>query len=413
MIMYIKNLKKDSGQAMMVAVIFFLVTTVTLIFGLTTPVTKQQRAALNLFVTRQSYYAAEAGLEDVVYRLKTGKTVGTTETINVGSGNATIITTDDSGGKKVVATGDFADIMRKIQAHIQLGDGIAFHYGIQVGQGGFTLSNNAGVNGNVYSNSTIIGANGTFITGSAVAVTSINAVTIGTGSTGDGQAPTVTNSTIRGSLYCQTGSGNNKSCNTSLPNPTAQNFPISSEQITEWQNEAVAGGTFVGNKTFSGTNGTLGPIKIQGNLSLSNNAILTMTGAIWVTGNISLSNNARIQLSSNFGSAGSVVIADGTTSISNNSTFVGSGVSGSYIMMLSTSSAGNAISLANNAGSVILYAPYGTVQLSNGAHVKQITANRILLSNNAIIDYDQGLMDSSFTTGPSGGYNILDWREVE
>ena len=251
------------------------------------------------------------------------------------------------------------------------------------------------------------------MTGSVVAVGTINRIVVGNGTTGDAYAPTVTNSTVRGNLYCQSGSGNNKSCNTSMPDPATQDFPISEEQITEWQDEAALGGMFIGNKSFSGITGTLGPLKIQGNLTLSNNAILTLNGTLWVTGNVSLSNNASIRLASGYGSAGGMVIVDGLTSISNNAVFAGSGTAGSYVMVVSTNNSGSAISLSNNAGSVILYAPNGTVQLSNGAHVKQITANTIALSNNAIIDYEQGLADSTFTSGPGGGYEISDWEEIE
>lgn len=396
----------------MIAVLLFVVASVTMLVGITGPVLKQQKVVRDLNSSRQSYFLTESGIEDVIYRLKTNKTVGLSETLSLNGSTVTTLTTDVSGGKEVVSTGDFLDRIRKVKVNLTIGEGVSFHYGVHVGQGGFTLNNNAGVNGNVYSNSSVTGANGAFVTGSIVAVSNIDKIVIGTGTTGDGYAPTVTNSTIRGNLYCQSGSGNNKSCNTSMSNPTAQDFPITDEQITSWQDETALGGTFVGNKTFSGANGTLGPLKIQGNLTVSNNSTLTLTGSLWVTGNVSLSNNSTIKLVSGYGSSGGFIIADGTSSISNNASFSGSGTSGSYIMLLSTNSSGGAISLSNNAGSAILYAPNGTVQLSNGAHVKQITAKTIALSNNATIDYEQGLADSTFTTGPGGGYQILNWQEI-
>ena len=49
------------------------------------------------------------------------------------------------------------------------GDGVSFNYGIQSGVGGFVIGN-AVINGNVYSNGTIEGANGATVTGSAFAV---------------------------------------------------------------------------------------------------------------------------------------------------------------------------------------------------------------------------------------------------
>lgn len=269
------------------------------------------------------------------------------------------------------------NVKRTVVSELVLGDGVSFHYGIQVGQGGFQLSNNAGVNGSVYSNGSISGQNGSYITGDAIAVGSISGINV-SGTT-------------------QTG-------------VTAQAFPISDDEITNWKDEAAAGGT-VGNQNLSGANNILGPKKIQGNLTLSNNARLRVTGTLWITGNLTLSNGAEIILDASYGASDGMVIVDGVSTLSNGSNFEGSGTTGSYIMLLSTNNTGNAIVLSNNAGAVILYAPNGTVQLSNGAEVQQITAYTISLSNNATIDYDEGLINSAFTSGPSGGYTIESWRE--
>jgi len=35
------------------------------------------------------------------------------------------------------------------------------------------------------------------------------------------------------------------------------------------------------------------------------------------------------------------------------------------------------------------------------------------LNNNVIITYDSGLADLNFSSGPSGGWNISSWQEVE
>lgn len=369
----------NSGQAMMVATIFFLVISLVIIFGLVGPITRQQKMVSQLTLSRQSYYLAEAGVEDVVYRLMNGQTVGTTETLSLGGSTATTVTTDTASGKEVSSTGSVNQFVRKVKADLTIGDGVAFHYGIQVGTGGFTLGNNAGVNGNVYANGSITGNNGSFISGDAFAVGSVSGVSV-SGTT-------------------QTG----------LP---AQNFPITEEQISSWKAEALVGGS-VGSQSLSGTSNTLGPKKISGDLSLSGNSRLKMTGSLWITGNLSLGNGAEVYLDSGYGSAGGVIIVDGSVSLSNGSSFTGSGAESSYIMVLSTSTSGSAISLGNNAGAVILYAPYGTVQLSNNAAVEQVSAKTISLSNNTIINYNTGIIDISFSSGPGGGYEIDSWKEVE
>lgn len=364
---------------MILATVLFLAVSLTIIFGLTGPVLRQGRAVSDSLTSRQSYFIAEAGVEDVVYRLKTGQSVGSTVVLGLGGDTATITTSNVSGGKEVLAVGDASGRVRKIKANLIVGSGVAFHYGIQVGAGGFDLSNNAGVNGNVYSNSNITGSNGSFITGDASATDSISGVNVG-GQSQIGVAP--------------------------------QDFPISAEQITAWQNEATAGG-IIGGKEISGTGNLLGPTKIEGDLKLSNGAELVVTGTLWVTGEFKLSNNSVVRLSSGYGSSGGMIIVNNSAELSNGSNLYGSGTSGSYLLLVSTSSLGDAIKLANNASAVILYAPNGTIQLSNNAQVKQITAKKISLANGAVIDYEQGLVDAAFTSGPGGGYEVSSWKEVE
>lgn len=241
----------------------------------------------------------------------------------------------------------------------------------------------------------------------------IDNIIVGSGSIGDARAHAVTNSTIAGELYCQNGSGNNKACNTSLPDPAPEPFPISDSNINEWKNASQMGGVINGDLILDGASSSLGSKKIIGNLTVINGHVLTLTGPIWVTGNINISNLATVRLAPGYGSDSGVIIADGTVDVSNNSDFMGSGQTGSYIMVLTTSDSSNAINVANNAGTVILNAQKGTVNFSNNAGAKSATANKINLNNGATITYDNGLININFSSGPSGGYDILGWKEVE
>jgi hypothetical protein len=406
------NFNYQRGQAMMVATIFFLVVSMTIIFGLVNPILRQQKIASSLTASKESYFLAEAGIEDAAYRLINGLPIESTETIDIGEESATLAMSDLAGGKEVVSTADVRQAVRKVKASLLLGMGATFNYGVQVGAGGFTLSNNAGVNGNIYSNSTVTGANGAFVTGSVVAVNSINRVRVGTGSTGDAKSPRVTNSTVRGSLYCSTGSGNNKPCNTTFSLPLAQNYPLTNEEIELFKTHAEAGGT-IGSQIISGEENTLGPVKIDGNLTISTNSKLTATGAIWVTGNLLVENGAELSLDEAYETMDGVLVVDGTSTLSNGSTMGGSGEEGSYLMLLSTSSSANAVTVANNAGAIIIYAPNGGVQLNNNTEVRQLTAKNISLNNGAIINYIQGVINASFSTGPGGTYTISRWKETE
>src|SRR3989344_2733848 len=242
---------------------------------------------------------------------------------------------------------------------------------------------------------------------------SISGLTVGSAGVGNAYSHTVTGSTVAGTIYCQTGSGNNKSCNTTLADPVTQNFPISDQNIEDWKEMALAGGTSRGISLSGAQTQSIGPKKINGSISLSNSAVLTVTGVLWVTGNISISNNTIIKLASSFGSDGGIIIVDGTISTNNSAVFNGSGTAGSYLMAISTNTGSSAIALNNSAGSVILIAPYGGITMNNSAGAKQVTAKSITLNNTATITYESGLADASFSTGPAGSWDILSWQEDE
>ena len=566
----------------MIAILFFLFLSLSIIIGLVTPVVREYQTSTKVLSSRASYFLAESGVEDAFYRLKNNKQIGASENIVLGSVTTTTTITDLGGGlKQISSLGDASSYERKVEAQVQAGEGVSFNYGMQIGNGGLVMSNTATVNGNVYVNGDITGSNSAKITGSAVAAdrtaevidqtndtgtptntmqfgdttatqdaaqsftvsvsdvitqvgfyikkvgtpanatvritadssgkpattslatgtlsastvttsygwatvvlspsvtlsigttywlvidaavsasnyyvwgannaqyanglgklgqygtttwnntspsgldaffkiylggvnSTISGMTIGQSGVGNATAHTVNSSTIAGNLYCQSGSGNNKSCNTSQADPAPLNFPISDAQITDWKAEALAGGTQTGNINLSGSQTqTIGPKKIVGNLYVSNSAVLTVSGTLWVTGNIVLSNSTIVKLASSYGSGSGMIIADGTVSTSNSASFTGSGTSGSYMMMLTTSTSSSAINIANSAGTVILVAPYGTIAFSNTAGAKEAIAKTISMSNSATLTYESGLANVNFTTGPSGSYSVSSWKETQ
>lgn len=249
----------------------------------------------------------------------------------------------------------------------------------------------------------------------------ISGVNVGSSSADIVHAHTVNNTTASGSLYCQSGSSNNKACNTSLADPVPQAFPVSEGNIAEFKSDAEAGGETTGSITLSAGSSTLGPRKITGNVTLSNNYILTLSGTLWIEGNLSLSNNVQVRLNSGYGSNSGVIVVDGYVDIGNNVSFTGSGTTGSYIMVLSTSdcplstSCGgyDAINVANNAGTVLLNAQNGTLSFSNNSGAKAATAKTISMDNNSVITYESGIISPSFSSGPSGGWEINSWAETE
>ena len=571
------KIKYNGGAAMMVLVLFFVFISLSILIGVVTPTVREFKIASDSFKSKQTYFLAESGIEDVLYRLRNSKQTSTEETLVLGgSETVTTITNLPGNQKQIVSLGNTDSIERKVNVVIDTGVGVAFSYGVQTGIGGFTMANGSQIDGSVYSNGSIIGTGS--ITGSATSANPsalisdqsngsgtppynisfgnssgtqdfaqsfkvnetgilnnirlyikkistpsnitvrivansngspsattlasgilsaslisknygwvevpfstnielssgttywlvldsstssskyykigansngyangigkigvysgnwnnttpsgldgffdlylgdgtglISGVTVGTDSLGNTYAHTVENTTIMGTNYCKTGSGNNKSCNTSKDDPVQIAMPVSEQNIEDWKAAATIGGPIEGDYVIS-SDTPFGPKKITGNLTIDGKITVTMGGVIWVEGNLILNNNSTVKLNSGYGTSEGVIIVDGTVEISNGTTFAGSGSDGSYIMVLSTSSSTDAIHLSNNAGAVTLYAANGTINVDPNGKAASLTGYSISLKNNAIITYDEGITNANFVSGPSGTWNVNSWKEVE
>jgi len=417
-----KKIKKNEGQAMIVSVIFFLFISLAIISGLVSPSVQEFKVASDLIKSRQSFFLSESGVEDAFYRLKNAKPIGESTIITLNDNSATTNITDSGYNEKTISSlGDVYNTNRKNEVVLSTGDGISFSYGIQAGTGGFSI-NKAIVNGNVFANGTIVGTHddatvkGTTISaGGSGLINNLN-VGLDINGTGNAQAHTVTDSTVQGTIYCKHGSGNNKSCNTSLADPAFAPMPITQTQIDEWKADAALGET-IPSLTIS-TPTQLGPKKINGNLTINDN--LTITGTIYVTGRIIFKNGVHVSLSSSYGPTGGIIITDGYIDLTNNVIFENSGSDGSYILLLTTSSCPttgcsyiDAIGIYNNAEAVILNAQNGTVHIHNNVTLNEVVGKKIMMDNGAEINYLSGLANTSFTSGPTGGWNIKSWKEVE
>ena len=273
---------------------------------------------------------------------------------------------------------------------------------------------------------------------------------------GDARANSITNSQICGDAYYQTidvdslnflNNPSNPTCPDPLtpgaafddqPAPSIENMPISDGNIQDWENGAEAGGIIDGN---CGDNGVpecdipdddillLGPKKINGNLILTKKQTLVVKdGPLYFTGYIDIdsSHGATIKCDSSFGSKGCIIITDSWIHIENNAVFQGSGEKGSYIIFLSTlvgctggeqkpqcTHHNGAIDIHNNATGAIFYSTGSLAHLHNGVNITEITAYKLELGNTAVVAYEQGLINSQFSSGPSGSWRINDWSEVD
>ncbi|MAF20929.1 MAG: hypothetical protein CMI55_04690 [Parcubacteria group bacterium] len=329
------------------------------------------------------------------------------------------------GSRTITSQGGTDNRIKKLSViYIVTTDEISFYYGAQAGEGGILMGNNSQIEGNVFSNGSILPSGGgtSNITDTVTVAgngNKIEAVNIG----GDAYVHSCKDSDISGTLYYVSG-GSIQNCtytdaNDMGPNEiTAGSMPISDQQMNDWKDKAIAGGTITGDYILTNNaSDSLGPIRITGNMHIYNNVVLTMTGLIYVEGDITIENNATVQLSSSFGSSSGLIISDGQIIVTNNTILQGSGQAGSFLMLASTNNSVDldnpAIDIQNNATAAIFYASDGVIYLRNNINVREATGYMLALDNNAVISYDSGSANTNFSTGPGGSWQVRDWKEIE
>lgn len=587
---------RQKGQVIIINTLLFFALSTAIIFAVTSPVISSFNITKSFLKSKQSFIVASSATNEALYKLSAQKTIAPTEVLTLSQGTATTTLTDILNGKKISISSDVQSYKRNYELLVSTGEGISFNYGLQVGQGGFEMSGSSGITGNVYSNGDIIGGNGAYVTGSAVAayatnpslalsnsgdinppaqitfggsetsqdaaqsftnsttspitsvrilikksdsgtmnnitmrivsnnnnqpsnttlaqgvisastitttfnyVTiplsslvsltsntkywlvfdtttvqdqyyvlaandssyisgepkisangwdastggvwatttpttldtyfniyaggdsgSISDVSVGTAGVGDAWSYEINNSIVQGTMYCKIGSGNNKACNTIRPVPLQQPWPISDGNIEDWKAEALAGGSTSTVSINSSGIYDIGPIKINGDLSIGAGATLNLNGPVYVTGDISVGGNGLIRVNPALNSKSIVLISDGKISAQGGGAFGGSGLTGSYIFLITTSTCPNgagcsnkaAVSVSGSTGAVVINAQKGTVDFSGGSGARQVTANKIIMGGSSTIVYETGLLNPTFSTGPSGSWKIDSWKEVE
>jgi hypothetical protein len=371
----------QKGQILVIALIFlvFIVLTSLTMFGLVGFFWRN--ATIGLY-KEQALNLAEAGVDKAIWQLnELGESYTGEENTQLGNGTFTIKINNISFGiKEIVSTGYVPNAQNpqaKKIVKIKAGSGnstIAFRYAAQIGDLGLWMYSNARINGNAYSNGLIQGYSNSIIDGDAYAVTTISS-----------PDPTVTG--------------------TKHPGAPPESIPEFDEQY--WKDAANKNNDpIIGDVTYESGSNTLGPRKIQGNLTLNNNASLTLTGPLWVTGNFSMNSNTDLYIDSAFASFGTVLIVDGKIQLNSNSVVHPTSSSPKGYILLASTATGLAIELNSNATGGVYYALNGEAQLNSNSHVVALVAKKLTLNSNAVFDYDLGLASASFSTGPGGGWQL-------
>jgi len=246
---------------------------------------------------------------------------------------------------------------------------------------------------------------------------------------GDARANTITNSSIGGDAYYNTDFTGSSAGGTEYfgsADPAVLNMPISQANIDGWKDEALSGGTISGNCPGTpGCSNSMGPVKIDGNLTLLNGETLTVNGTLYVAGNIIVENNSSVSCSVGYADDSCIIVSDGWIDINNNVVFSGSGNPDSYIMVLSTltgciggSGSGcgpqySAINISNNTSGALFYAPFSLIYINNNVDITSVVGYKLELSSNAVVRYEIGATNVNFSAGPGGGWKVKSWRETE
>lgn len=421
----------ERGQAVLIGVLFFVTGSVAVLSAITSPILRETKTLSDWRGSRQSFYVGEGSVEEVTYRIINAVAVSSSETLSLLGTNVTTTVTDTSDGKQITAVGNNGNLVRKSEVLLSSGSGASFYYGLQTGAGGTNVANGTNIYGNIYTNG-IVYMNEATIYGDVVSA--------GPGgyfsghATGTVYAHTIANAQIGKDAYYQSISGSTVG---GISYPGSADQPIVpvdtlAATVADWEASALAGGTISsctnGVYTIS-SNTTLGPVKIACTLSVSNGVTITLLGNVWATGNILLSNNVIVRVDPSLSGNSVALIADNpadrinssTITVSNNVSFYGSGSGSSSIVLVSKNNAlsidedGTAINYSNNASGteVVLFAPEGLVNVSNGGTISALTAYKANMSNNSQIRYKTGLTSTLFTSGPGGGYSIGSWKEVQ
>jgi hypothetical protein len=252
---------------------------------------------------------------------------------------------------------------------------------------------------------------------------------------GTAMADVITGATIGGNAYYKTITGSTVG-GTSYPGsvtPPYTPLPIASSTIAQWKADATLGGTINGNCGNGGVAAcntfplSLGPVKINGNLTVATSRSLTVNGTIYVTGNLDINDTGTVSCALAFGAGSCLIVVDGYVNATNNAILQGSGTPGSYIMVLSTKqgclgSGGtgcatnySGIELSNNITGALFYASDSMIDISDNALVTAVVGYMLQLRDHAEIKFDSKVSTlnilPSWSSSFTGAWNVNRWNE--
>lgn len=222
---------------MLINTLIFIALSIFVIYAIATPLITSNRATGELLASKRAFMVANSAVEETLYKMKRGMTVGSTETLMLAGTAAEVTVSNTMNGRIVNVSAAEDEVVRAVRVAVTETTGVSFNYGIQVGRGGFYMTGGSDVFGNVYANGPIVGSGGSVITGSA---TSAN-----------GSEPAIVVSNGIGAPASEIAFGGRVVWNDVKPSDFAQSFtvatttPISSVRLlikkyaNAWMNDAM------------------------------------------------------------------------------------------------------------------------------------------------------------------------------
>ena len=266
----LRSQKFDGGYAVLTAVLFFMFISMIVVSGTQTISYKEAKSSKDFGASKKSFFTAESGVEDMAYRIIKGKQYNTTEILSLGGYFSTTTVANTGETKEITATGTASKMIRKSKIKLKNNNGVSFHYGVQVGEGGIIMENSAQVIGNVFSNGPIVGQNSNIVKGDIISAGQSGSVS-GSHATGTVYAHNISNSDVDRDAY-YTIISNTTVDGIKYPNSLDQatsSLPITDAMIEDWKTAASV--SVINSPCPYEINNdiTIGPVKINCYLEIS------------------------------------------------------------------------------------------------------------------------------------------------
>lgn len=439
----------ESGQASFVLILLIGLVAIMSVLASSTVSTSNVQVETVISQTNQARYAAWAGIDEMMYRLRSKQVFGASYSLSLAFANGATVSANISGNsiqKVVKATGFAKGTEKNIEILVATSSSKAsFVFAAQSGLGGFEMENGSQViganntDGNVYSNGDVLGTSSSAGTNGAKIMGGVWATgTIGGLSSLDSGGVYVLKNAWASSLKACTVVGAVKALTPPTNCSYGGSFTISdppasaslaSVDIDYWKNLAQSGTVWNGNcvvksgKATDCTNGTgtLGNIKINGGLTSANGETITISGPVWVKGNIEFANLVKVKTAESAGTNSVVVVAsdpdnnqvNGKIQMNNNVVFNRNSQGAGIILIsenTSTICSDPAITLSNNATSVVLIALNGCIYIRENAEVSGVIGYKVHLTQNAKINYEPSLA-RAIAVPDTGGWSVVNVKE--